>query len=243
MKPKFLFFAFAASTSIFFSSCEKDKTEKDRITFEDFDLGPEGYYNGSDQKGDFTIGNAIFSNLFNPDFESWSGFSISNHTDTETRGVTNQYSAIAGNGANGSENYAVLYTWSSDTIEFIIPEKITNISVCNSTYAYYAMLEGDDYSKQFGGNSGDDPDYFNLIMKGFDEAGKPVFEATLTMADYRFTNNAEDYIANNWTDLDLREGGFVKYMVFSFESSDSGEFGINTPTYICIDNIFGELQE
>ncbi len=243
MKTKFLFFAFAAFLVFFFSSCEKDKTEKDNITFESFDLGAEGYYNGSDQGGDFRIGNAIFSNSYNPDFQSWSGFAVSNHTDTETRGVENQYSAIAGNGADGSEKYAVLYTWSSDTIEFITPERITNISVCNSTYAYYAMLEGDDYSKQFGGNSGDDPDYFNLLMQGLDEARRPVFNATLTMADYRFTNNAEDYIANNWTDLDLSEAGYVKYLVFSFESSDTGEYGINTPTYVCIDNITGELQE
>ena len=60
MKTKFLFLAFAAFA--FFSSCEKDKTENDRITFESFDLGPDGYYNGSDQEGDFIIGNAIFSN-------------------------------------------------------------------------------------------------------------------------------------------------------------------------------------
>jgi hypothetical protein len=243
MKTKHFLFAFAATGLLLLSSCEKDEVKKDRINFEEFELGSEGYYNGSDMAGGFQSGNAIFPNSFNPDFQSWIGFAVSNHTDVQTRGYVNQYSSIAGSGDDGSDNYAVFYTFSSDTIEFVIPEKITNICISNSTYAYYSMLEGDDFAKQFGGGTGDDPDYFNLNLEGLDEAGRQVFIATLTLADYRFANNAEDYIANSWTDLDLSEAGFVKYLVLSFESSDTGAFGINTPTYVCIDNLFGELQD
>lgn len=244
MKTKLFFIAFAA-VGLFISSCEKEKVSTDKISFEEIDLGSSGYYNGSDLAGSFTSGNGIFRNYYtpDPDYPSWSGFSCSNHTDTETRGYTNQYSSIAGSGASGSSNYAVLYSYSSDTIEFIIPEKVTSISFCNSTYAYYSMLEGDGYAKQFGGDSGDDLDYFNLNINCLDENYNSIGGGTITLADYRYTNNAEDYIANIWSEIDLSEIGYMKYMVFSFESSDVNDWGIKTPTYICIDNIIGELQE
>lgn len=242
MRTKTIFIAFAAIT-LTLTSCNKDKPEKDKITFEEFDLGTKGYYIGEDMRRGFRSGNALFSNEYNPDWQSWLGFAVSNHHDTETRGQENQYSVIAGTGAGGSDNFALLFTLSSDTIEFIKPEKVTNISVCNSTWAYYAMLEGYPPAKQFGGNSGDDLDYFNLIITGVDEQGREVLEAAVTLADYRFVNNAEDYVGNQWTDINLGKAGYLKYLVFSFESSDVGDFGINTPTFVCIDNVFGELQD
>jgi len=225
-----------------FTSCEKDEVKKDRVDFESFNTGEDDYYNGDDLAGSFTIGNVIFPNNYNPDYSSWLGFSVSSMKDTETRGLANQYSAIFGSGADGSEKYAVFYTFSSDTLEFIIPQKVTNISVCNSTYVYYSMLEGDSFAKKFGGESGDDPDFFKLVMKGINEAGNPVFESKVNLADYTFDNSNDDYISNAWTDIDLSQAGYIKKIVMSFESSDVGSFGINTPQYVCIDNIFGELE-
>lgn len=241
MKTKALVIAFVAIGIFFLSSCEKDEPEKDKITFEGVDIEPDGYY--INKSGGFTLGNAFFPTRYNEDFDSWSGFVVSGHDDTETRGYENMYSAIAGSGAEGSEKFAVFYTMSADTLEFLVPEKVTNISFCNSTYAYYAMLEGDSFSRQFGGESGDEPDYFNLLIKAYDEAGTLVANFSLTLANYTYVNNAEDFISNAWTDVDLSQAGYLKYLVFSFESTDTGDFGINTPTYICIDNITGELQE
>ena len=52
-----------------------------------------------------------------------------------------------------------------------------------------------------------------------------------------------DYIFDGWFDADLSDVGFIKYLIFSFDSSDkTGEY-INTPTYVCIDNIEGEILE
>jgi hypothetical protein len=243
MKKFLSHFVFAAGILVIISSCQKEKIETDRINFEEIDMGSDGYYIGEDMKKSYRSGNAIFTIDYNPDWQSWKGFAVSNHRDTETRGYANQYSSIAGSGAGGSDNYAVLYTWDTDTIEFIIPEKVTSISFCNTTWAYYAMLEGEPPAKQFGGGSGDELDYFNLILNGYNESSQKVVEATITLADYRYLNNADDYIANQWTSINLSEAGFLKYLTLSFESSDVGDFGINTPTYICIDNIIGELKE
>jgi hypothetical protein len=62
------------------------------------------------------------------------------------------------------------------------------------------------------------------------------------LADYRFTDNAKDYIANAWTRIDLSTFGYIKAVIFEMESSDSGTGGINNPAYLCIDNIRGQLE-
>ncbi|MGD8501571.1 MAG: hypothetical protein PVJ86_13040, partial [Phycisphaerales bacterium] len=49
-------------------------------TFEDLDLPPESYWNGSDGSGGFTSGSAHFNNHYDPAWGSWDGFSYSNIT-------------------------------------------------------------------------------------------------------------------------------------------------------------------
>jgi len=238
MKARILIMTFAVSV-LFFTSCKKEKVVTDKITFEDFYLDETGVYNGSDNSGGFTIGNAIFSNFYEGGY--WlGGFAVSNHNDKETEGFENLYSCIAGEGAYRSSNYAIFSSWASDTLKFIVPEKVTNISLCNTTYAYYSMLYG-DYAKQFGGNTGDDPDIFKLKISGLNDA-KEKWEFEINLADYTFVDNSKDYILNEWLDVDLSEHGFNEYMAFSFESTDNDDYGIKTPTYVCIDNIFGEIR-
>jgi hypothetical protein len=230
------------------TSCKKDDGPAiSRITFEEIELGPDGFWNGSGGEGGFTSGNAFFRNSFSVDqgtgFEYWSGFAVSNHTDKTTPGLDNQYSSISGGGEQ-SDKYAVLYSYALDTIKFDIPQKIKNISISNSTYAYLSMKNGDNFAKKFGGLTGDDPDYFCLVFKAVDHNGTVYsFSDSLFLADYRFPDNSNDYIFDSWINADFSSIGFIKYLIFKFDSSDkTGEF-INTPTYICIDNIVGEMME
>ncbi len=243
MSKKSILMPALAATLILFYSCEKEHIKTDKITFENLPLNAEGFWNGSDGSGGFSIGNAYFPNDYNSQYEFWSGFAYSGQTDTTTRGVTGQYSAIASGGALNSSQYAVLYSYSSDTIHFIVPEKITSISFCNSTYTYYNILEGDDFTLPFGGMDGNREDYFDLNLQALDHEKKVVMTGKITLADYRNDNNIPDWIGNTWTAVDLSQAGFINYLVFSFESSDVGDYGINTPSYVCIDNIIGELND
>jgi hypothetical protein len=240
---KRLFFIAMAATSFLFSCKKEDTVKKDRITFEELTPGPAGYYIGEDGAGSFTSGNASFPIHYSQEYQSWSGFAYSNHTDATTPGVENQFSAVAGGGADNSSVYAVYYSWQKDTITFDVPETVTNISLCNSTYAYYAMKNGDQFSKKFGGASGNDPDYFKLIIEGLDADGNKVLNGDIMLADFTSDDNSQDFISNAWTDIDLSKAGPLKYLVLSFDSSDKGPYGINTPLTVCIDNIYGELQE
>ena len=236
--------AFAALGLLMFSCKKEDKPVFSRINFEDIDLGSEGYWNGSDGSGGFTSGNAFFKNTYDTAYNSWSGFSVSNATDKITPGVINQYSSITGGGANQSEQYAVLYSYSQDTIKFIKPQLISNIAFSNTTYAYLSMKNGDNFSKKFGGTTGNDPDYFTLSFKAIDNEGTTwTFTQPLYLADFRSADNDNDYIEDRWVNADFSGVGYVKYLIFSFQSSDTTGAFLNTPTYVCIDNIEGEVLE
>jgi len=242
MKKRVFVMLAASAAMLAMVSCEKKET-RDVIDFEEIVLDVTGYWNGSDGSGGFTSGNAAFVNSYNPEWLSWSGFACSNHTDVTTPGFENMYSSIAGSGADGSEKYAVYnyFSGSPDTLWFSIPEKVTRISVSNSTYAYLAMLNGNQFARKFGGETGSDPDWFKLILTAINESGEPFASAEIFLADFRFDNNSLDYISNVWTDIDLSQLGYVKGLVFEIASSDTGQWGINTPAYLCIDNIEGVL--
>ena len=214
------------------------------IGFETFVLPPAGFLNGSDGGGGFSIDGATFLNNYDDDFGSWSGFAISNVTDNTTRGFPNQYSAITGGGVDGSANYAVGYFSTYDFAStHIVFDSLTNLVgrgtyITNTTWAYFDMLEGGSFgSKQFGGASGDDPDWFKLVIEGFGETNNSTGVVEFYLADFRFADNALDYIVNKWSFVDLSAlGGSVKRVEMSMDSSDVGAFGINTPTYFAMDN-------
>ena len=244
---KFTFFkASMASALIILSSCSKDEnlTKTNIVSFEDITLNETGFNNGSDGSGGFTSGNAVFKTSYDATYNFWSGFAVSNHSDSITPGIVNQYSSITGSGANSSKEFALLYSFLSDTIEFIVPAKIINISISNSTYTYYSMKYGNEFSKKFGGASGLDEDYFHLNITAVDTAGNNIpYNTPIYLADFTFSNNSLDYISKTWENYDLSSVGYVKYLIFSFSSSDTSIYGINTPTYVCIDNITSEWEE
>lgn len=228
---------------LFTMSCKKKHPVVDIVDFEDLALGTKGYWNGSDGSGGFSSGNISFINHYNSQNQEWSGFAYTNHKDIVTPDVSNQYSAIAGSGADGSGKYAVFhFSGTADTLSFSIPEKVTDISVSNSTYSYHAMKDGNQSCKKFGGNAGNDADWFKLTLTAINSSGIPVGTVDIYLADFRFPDSLKDYISNVWTNIDLSIFGFIRALKFEISSSDTGAGGINTPPYVCIDNIKGEIE-
>ncbi len=224
-------------------SCEKSEDPvRIIIDFEELDPGEEGFWNGSDGSGGFRSGVAFFPNSYWEDWDSWVGFAYSNHTDTVSSDLDNQYSTIAGSGASGSDNFALFFSMGEpDTITFDFPVKIVSTSVTNSTYTYMTILEGGPFSKKFGGDSGNDPDWFKVLFTGIDCDGLITGTKEFYLADYRFDDNSLNYIVDTWTEVSLASLGYIRYLQIEFFSSDTNEFGVLTPSYICIDNIVTEL--
>ncbi len=211
-------------------------------SFEDMNLGTQGFYNGSDGKGGFASGNfRFFTSYTKSDYgDYWSGFAASNKTDVTTAGYTNQYSAITGKGVNGTPNYAVGYPFPVSTIT-LKDTIVSGLYVTNSTYAYLSMKNGDGFAKKFGGESGNDPDWLLLTIQGFDSDGKSTGEVSVNLADFAYSNNANDYILNTWKWVDLKKLGRISKLEFSLRSTDNNDYGMKTPGYFCIDNLNKEI--
>lgn len=236
---------------------------------EDFELpvlSPDTAWFGQDQTTD---GDTIYSNGFfnfelnyNSAWQSFSGFAVSNMTDVVTPGPSNQFSAITGSGATGSDQYGICYAseWSNNRV-FIDDsyswKSFSDVLITNTTYAYDAMLNGDGISKKFGtdtsaagvndGTNGED--WFLLTIYSLDiDTLRTGDSVNFYLADYRFTDPADDYIVNTWESVDvgaLGDGGLypIYGLDFVLTSSDTaGGFGMNTPAYFAIDNLGGGYE-
>ncbi len=211
------------------------------VTFDDLTLSPNTHWDGSDSSGGFISGGVNFENSYSG---YWSGgFIYSNTTDVTTAGYTNDFSAFTGTGGNGSANYAVNY--GSSAIDFGTEKVISSIQLTNTTYAAISMRDGDAFGKQFGSVNGADgnpdgtngEDWFRLLIVGRDAQSNVTDTAIVYLADFRYVNNSDDYIVDEWLTIDITMLGEVQFLEFELESSDIGTWGINTPAYFALDNI------
>lgn len=200
------------------------------ISFDALALDSASYWNGSDLSGVYEEEGFSFGNSFDTAWYSWSGFSVSNITDNVTEGWGNQYGVSAGTAYNGA-NFAIATMGASISTEAKV---IDGFYITNSTYAALSMLNGDDFAKKFGGESGDDADWFKLSVIGKLD-GVVTDTVNFYLADYRFEDNTQDYIVTDWTWLNLNALGNVTEISFAWSSSDNGEWGMNTPAYFCMD--------
>lgn len=213
------------------------------VDFESSIANPESSYNGAAGTGNFTFDLLSLTNSYDDTWGSWSGFAISNITDNTTAGWGNQYASFTGAGHN-SATYAVFYPFGEITVDG--PSAIDSFFITNTAYTALSMRDGDPFAKQFGsiynaqgvedGTNGEDFLRLWIIAEGYSSEDKDSIEFFL--ADYRFTDDQQDYIVDSWQKIDLTQFGFMVAKVnFRFESSDMGDWGINTPTYFAIDNI------
>ena len=224
-------------------SCRKengDLIEIKKVDFEDLTVSGSLYWNGSDKSGKFTSGGITFENNYNTSFGSWDGFARSQKADATTAGYGNQYSVY--DPANMANKFLIYYPpFGADAFaSFPLGEEhiISSIGICNSTYTALTMKIGDsNFAKKFGGVSGNDPDWFKITAIGYNAAGDSVKSAVFYLADYRAADNSKDYIVNKWTTFDLSLLGKINKLTFRFSSTDNGAWGMNTPSYVCLDNL------
>lgn len=235
-KFRFLYFLLAIGTVLSFASCSDDNDGDDNeilsvIDFENVTIPDTGFVNNLEyqEKG------IRFSNNYTVSSYGayWEGFSYSRLTDRTTPGLINQYSVYASGGADQSQTFALAYdSYDSPTnFQFISDQsyKVKSVMVNNSTYAALSVKEGDSNAKQF-----EKGDWFKVIFTGYNVAGEAGKTVEFYLADYR---DGKTYICNAWTKVDLQSLGSVNKVTITFDSSDKGEYGVNTPKYVCLDNL------
>lgn len=222
-------------------------TNADTATFENLIIpyGQTFWNRGSHIfREEYISGSGYFPSSFSvsPSYNYWnSGFAISNSNDSTTQGFTNLYSAANGKGYNKSTNYAV--SNGNNTLITAQGKGVADAGIIakgiwinNAAYPYFSMLNGDGFAKKFGGKSGDEADYFRVIIRGYLRNSKTTDSVIFYLADYRNSDNSKDYILKDWTYADLSKFRYVDSISFTLESTDVGQFGMNTPAFFCIDN-------
>lgn len=218
--------------------------------FENLNLSTNSYWNGSDYSGthingafysSFTSGTAVFPNVYDTAWGApgyWSeGFAYSNVGDSVTSGFGNLHASKAGSGYNNSDNYIVVQNNAVIQLSGLAQNNmVTGVFVTNSTYTANSMRDGDAFAKKFGGATGNDPDWFLLTIKGYTNGNLTNDSVNFYLADYRSSDNNLDYIVRQWQWVNLSSLGNIDSLVFSLNSSDVGQYGMNTPAFFCMDN-------
>lgn len=215
--------------------------------FDNLPIGTDTFWDGSNLSGGFTDGDAFFHNKWDTAWNYWSaGWAYSNVMDTTNPGPGNLFGAVTYTDWGGLGNYAVGQQNARIRLLPAATNPPQSVLVTNSTYAYISMRDGDAFAKKFGGTSGNDPDWFKLTIRGYSGGSITTDSAEIYLADYRFSNNNQDYILKDWQLVPLNHFGPVDSLVFQLTSSDVGSFGMNTPAFFCIDEFnapWGSVEE
>ena len=230
MKKSFLFVAALALT---FAACQPsyDVEDKTVATFEEAAISPaapQSYFAfTTDTTAFLTSGIFELSQTVAFGGTYVTGAVVTNITDTTFKDYKDAYKSIAG-GAKGGKNYVVWYEdgLSGNAIKLKTPAVVPGMYVCNNVYAYNSITKGDAIA---GDPFGDD-DWFLLSIGGMLD-GKMVN----TQVDFYLAKGKN--VVTDWTYVDLSQLGKVDAIFFTLSGSKTGDWGLNTPTYFCIDNL------
>lgn len=184
---------------------------------------------------------------------SWDGFCASRSTDNADHNNVGenlyayQWGSMSKGGMRGEGTPFVIAYWSSfegaNPAEPSLKIDLTDgssfapqyIYVNNTSLTYYVMKEGNEYAKKF-----EHGDWCKVLFYGVTEDGKTTAPVEFYLADLRSDKASEQIFVQDWTSVDLKPltvNGPIKYMYMQMESSDSGQWGMNTPGYFAIDGL------
>ena len=204
-------------------------------TFEEEPLSGEEPYN---QKAPFGSGSFAFSNSYNAEWNSWSGFALAASVDTTYTGnfQTQQYNNVVGGGQEQegkSKQYVVAYCpgdnpqWGSyNPVVTVMPgsdrkAQLEGVYLTNTAWVKSFATQGD---KNYGRPAFKEGSFFIVTITA--DNGKKV---EVPLIDYR---NKKREVVNDWKWVDLSSLGEVKTLKFSIQSSDS-----YAPSYFAMDNL------
>jgi len=177
----------------------------------------------------------------------YDGFTVSKNADSsrQTNWVANQWGCMAGGGiATENETHEVTVSaavpyvidfWNSfspsKTLDVLFNDGKTyealGMYVCNHPWMYYVQADSAALSSMSNG------DKVKLIAHGVDTCNN---ETTTEFVLSEFKDGALVQ-ETAWQWFDLSSLGEVKEIYFTMESWDVGAWGINTPTYFCMDKL------
>ena len=219
------------------------------IGFEGATLNADGYWCG-DENGEkfdnwgseafacsYKEGIVNFPVNWTPSWASWSGYAVSNRTATTYAAETmtpDQFNNITGTAKSGN-NFLVVYTFGEE-ITFDKPVTVKGFWYTNDAWTVDAILNGDGMTP----GKFEAEDFLNCVVyptPAEDIESGARLEITLAKdGDY-----VKEWQYCDLSDVDAFKN--IKALSFSFEGSKKNDYGLTTPSYICIDDIEVEYQK
>ena len=208
------------------------------IDFESASLNEQGISYGADSgRKDATGTYNIYSQAFGgakldtwmqtEPYFNWWGWAASHNVGEEYKAdYTHQYECPIA--AASGENFAVCYfsdynqTLYRPAIQFAKNVDVNSLKVANSTTVACYVGGKDAYSQW------DEGDLLELTIYGY-KGGVLQFEKNITLAEGAT-------LLEGWTEVELPRAT-VNRLEFEISTTDVGDWGVNAPTYVCIDDI------
>lgn len=198
--------------------------------------GPFDYWDGG-----FVVSNWNYkSNIPGKTGDWWYSYLNQCSVYSGTHGANN-------GGYDSSNNFAVMFGYvdffnssyaTRPTMNFTSGSGVVEGTyVCLSSYTYGVIMNGNTFSTPLASVAGGNG-YFKLLAYGFNgstptNSGNPV---SIYLARYVGGSPLVPPVTA-WTYFDLSALGTVTRVEFNMEGNDSGTYGLNTPAYVCMDNV------
>lgn len=235
-----LTFTFISSCVLAFCAQTFTAAAQTVSTFDNLSLATDTFWHSTIPSDLFTSGNVTFPSMYDTAWMYWSGgWGYSNQTDTALApsSPAHMFVAKAGSGYQ-SVNYGVGQNYAVARLTgAALGGQVNGVWITNSAYAFNSMTYGDGFAKQFGGPTGNDTDWFKITIRNYYGGVLTGNNVEFYLADYRFSNNAQDYIVDDWQWIDLTSLGNTDSLLFELSSTDNNSFGMNTPGFFCIDDL------
>ena len=188
------------------------------------------YFDGSDLSGTedssgnyssiYTENDLTFNTIWNTSWSYWSeGWAFSNLIDSTLEEGAKTYHSYS-TGAYSGDNFAIGKSGSQINVNGTAT--FETIQVSNTSYAAHSMKNGDSFAKKFTGE-----DWFELTIEGFN-GNSSTGEVRVMLAD---SSNTAPNILETWQTVDISSLGNVTKLTFTLNSSDVGDYGMNTPSF------------
>ncbi len=201
------------------------------IVCESFDTdAPETYLLG------YNSAYLKFEHFLNEEYGYWGGFAHSSMHNMEDGSYTNQYSVYNHSGDGFMLFYYDSYNPTCDILcRYFGDYEFSSVLLNLSTYTHQAITEGNDFARAF-----TDGDYLKVTFTALHEDKREGKSVDCYVADYR---EGRRFVADAWNSFDLSElRGELWGLRVKVETTDVGEYGANTPLYICMDNLIYKVE-
>lgn len=177
-----------------------------------------------------------FEHLYNEEYGSWCGFAQSKCCDMDDGTYANQYGVYNTSAASGDSFLVYYYDSYNEPCDILChyhgDYQFTTVRLNLSTFTYKSITDEDvnGFARAF-----TDGDYLKVTFTsilGDDTEGDSV---DCYVVDYR---DGKRFVATNWDAFDISAlRGEIAAIRIHIETTDIGEYGANTPLYICLDDL------